>query len=274
MVLNKSKKIAPLLYILLTILMLVGIMNLIFDRTAEKSSSVVMVFAASSLTESFTAIGDLFETNNPDYDIVFNFAGTSTLNAQLNHGADADIFAAASESQIKLAYDNGFIENYTVFANNKLVLITPYGNSKVKTIADIGNQGVKLILSNENVPSGDYSRKTLLMMEESDLYGDRFYNRVIENVVSEEINVRQVVAKISLGEADAGLVYITDVIHGNRNELNVIPIPDIYMPDILYPMAVITNGSYKLGASKFMEIVLSESGQELFSKHGFGTGIR
>ncbi len=249
-------------------------MNLIYSSTADKSSPAVTVFAASSLTDSFTAIGDLFMANNSGYDIVFNFAGTSTLNAQLLHGANADIFAAASESQIKVAYDNGFIDDYTVFAKNKLVLITPYDNNKIGKIEDIGNEGVSLVLSSEVVPSGNYSKKTLLMMEESGLYGEGFYDRVIENVVSEEINVRQVVAKILLNEADAGLVYITDVTDTNKDRINVIHIPDIYMPEILYPMAVVTGGSGKSAASKFMEFVLSDSGQELFLKHGFETGIK
>ncbi|MQF97943.1 MAG: molybdate ABC transporter substrate-binding protein [SAR202 cluster bacterium] len=270
MLLNKSKKILYFLYILPTVFILWGIMNLIYNNTADKNSSVVTVFAASSLTDSFTAIGDLFMADNSDYDIVFNFAGTSTLNAQLRHGANADIFAAASESQIKVAYDNGFIDNYTVFARNKLVLITPFDNNNIKKIEDIGNKGVRLVLSNEVVPSGNYSNKTLLMMEESGLYGEGFYNRVIENVVSEEINVRQVVAKILLNEADAGLVYITDVTDNNNDRMNIIHIPEIHMPEILYPIAVIIDGSDKSGASRFMEFVLSDSAQELLSKHGFG----
>ena len=247
-------------------------MNVIYNSTVGKNSSVVTVFAASSLTDSFTDIGDLFMSNNSGYDIVFNFAGTSTLNAQLLHGAKADVFAAASESQIKVAYDNGFINDYTIFAKNKLVLITPHGNNKIGKIEDMRDEGVSLVLSNEVVPSGNYSRKTLLMMQESGLYGEGFYDRVIENVVSEEINVRQVVAKISLNEADAGLVYMTDVTDANKDKINVIHIPDIHMPEILYPMAVITGESDKLGASKFMEFVLSDSGQKILSEHGFQAG--
>ena len=126
-------------------------MNVIYNSTVGKNSSVVTVFAASSLTDSFTDIGDLFMSNNSGYDIVFNFAGTSTLNAQLLHGAKADVFAAASESQIKVAYDNDFINDYTIFAKNKLVLITPHGNNKIGKIEDMRDEGVSLVLSNEVV---------------------------------------------------------------------------------------------------------------------------
>ena len=145
-------------------------------------------------------------------------------------------------------------------------MITPHGNNKIGKIEDMRDEGVSLVLSNEVVPSGNYSRKTLLMMQESGLYGEGFY------VVSEEINVRQVVAKISLNEADAGLVYMTDVTDANKDKINVIHIPDIHMPEILYPMAVITGESDKLGASKFMEFVLSDSGQKILSEHGFQAG--
>ena len=256
------------------VLVLGNFVNLLYGKTSENRTVNVTIFAASSLTESLTDVGDLFMANNLGYEVLFNFAGTSTINAQLQQGAKADIFAAASEGQMKIAYEAGLINDYTIFARNKLILITPIYDSKVDTLDDIGIDGVRVIVANEFVPSGDYFRKVLSAIDKSEEYGDGFYDKVIENVVSEEANVRQVLAKILLGEADAGLVYFTDVMDNNRDLINIITIPNIYMPEILYPMAILNDVLDKTGASKFMEFVLSNEAQNLLSEYGFGIDIK
>jgi molybdate transport system substrate-binding protein len=210
------------------------------------------VFAASSLTEVFQAL---------DPDANFNFAGSDDLATQIDEGAAADVYAAASTKYPDELFDSGLIEKPQIFATNRLVLIVPKDNpAGVTSVADLGKEGVKLVIGAEGVPIGDYTRKVLDTMGEND---------VLENVVSEEEDVKGVVGKVSLGEADAGFVYVTDV-KPVEGKVEVIELPDSAQAKVEYPIAVVKGTEHEEAARDYVELVLGPEGQQALADAGFG----
>ena len=233
-------------------------------------SGEVVVFAASSLKEAFTEIAREFESANPGVRVSFNFAGTPTLRTQLEHGASADVFASANDAQMELAVQSGVIDGTpTAFASNRLVIVTPAGALVVNDLPDLSKGGVKLVLALPSVPVGAYSRDSLALMDISGQFQENFAAAVMSNLVSEETNVRQVVAKVVLGEADAGMAYGTDVTPDIAENVRTIEIPDEFNVLAVYPLAQVQNAPNPIGAQAFVEFVLSDKGQGILNAHGF-----
>jgi molybdate transport system substrate-binding protein len=225
------------------------------------------VFAASSLTDAFEEIAIAFEKQNPDVDITFNFAGSSTLATQITQGAPTDVFASADTTQMQVVVDAGFARGEsTIFTRNRLVVITP-SDSEIMTLEDLVKPGVLLVLAESNVPIGRYSRQALENLNET--YGADFSANVLANLVSEEPNVKQVATKVELGEADAAIVYVTDA--ALLKNVRAIEIPDDANVIASYPIATITTSEELELAQGFVDFVLSEEGQEIFGKYGFLT---
>jgi molybdate transport system substrate-binding protein len=231
----------------------------------------VTVFAAASLTGAFTEIAAAFEAAHPGVNVVFNFGGTPTLRTQLEQGARADVFASANLEQMDLATAGGVIEaSASTFARNSLVIITPKDNpANVEAPADLANEGLKLVVANEDVPVGNYTRQLLMAMGKSGDFEAGFMQKVLDNVVSLESNVKQIVAKVELGEADAGVVYGTDVTPDVAANLNEIEVPDEYNVIASYPIALVKERSNEGAAQAFIDFVLSEAGQGILQKYGF-----
>lgn len=225
----------------------------------------LVVFAASSLTESFEEVAAAFEAEHEDVEVILNFAGSSTLSTQIVQGAPADIFASADEAQMQIVADAGLLAGETqTFAQNRLVVITPEG-SPVETLSDLSRAGILLVLAGPNVPAGQYALEVLGRLNE--VYGADFSERVLANLVSEETNVRQVAAKVQLGEADAALVYATDaaVLRG----ITIIEIPEAYNVTARYPIAVLADSREPELARTFVEFTQSARGQEILAERGF-----
>lgn len=230
---------------------------------------ILTVFAAASLTESFKEIGAAFEKENPDVIVTFNFGGSQTLRAQLEQGAAADVFASADQRQMDLAIAAGVIakSGRKVFATNQLVMITPKNNpAKIQTLADLARPNIKIALAAEAVPVGVYTREALTKIEKS--IGANYKDKVLKNVVSNEDNVKQVMAKVQLGEVDAGIVYRSDVV--TASPINIVPIPDDLNMVAQYPVAPLVQSPQKELAEKFIAYLLSTSGQTLLKKWGLG----
>jgi len=193
------------------------------------------------------------------------------LRTQLREGARADVFAAADEPTMQGAQQDGTIASEPrVFVHNKLVTIVPAENrARVGKLQDLARPGVKLVLAQKEVPVGNYARQVLDKMSADPAFGSDFAARVLTNLVSEEANVRQVVAKVQLGEADAGIVYASDVTPAVRSALKVIDIPDRLNVIARYPIAVVTGAPNEAGARAFIEYVLSAAGQATLAKYGF-----
>jgi molybdate transport system substrate-binding protein len=235
-------------------------------------SGTITVFAAASLTDAFSEMAAEFERANPGVEVTFNFAGSSALRAQLEQGARADVFASADTAQMNTAKQNGAISGTEkVFARNSLVIITPKANpGGLATPKDLGRSGLKLVLAAPEVPVGNYSRQMFMNMDrDAATYGAGFNDAVLKNLASNESNVRQVVAKIELGEGDAGVVYGTDVTASVAPNLNVIQVPNAVNVIAEYPIAVVRDGSNTRGGQAFMDFVLSPAGQTILKKHGF-----
>ena len=242
--------------------------SLAASPTAIPEPQTLTVFAASSLTDVFTEISKAFEAANPGITVTLNFAGSGALRTQIEEGAPADVFASASGKEMDtLVTDNFVVKDVPqIFLTNKLVVILPANNpAALEKLEDLAKPGIKLVLAAETVPVGDYARQALDKMNAS--FGTDFKDKVLANIVSNEDNVKQVVAKVQLGEADAGIVYISDSIAAP--ELKSIEIPADLNVIAKYPIAPLTKSENADLAAKFTEYVLSAEGQAVLQKWGF-----
>ncbi len=228
------------------------------------------VFAAASLTDAFTEIGNNFQTANPNVTVIFNFGGSQTLRTQIEEGAPADVFASANAKEMDALVAGSFVmaEASQVFLSNRLVVILPVDNpAGIDSLEDLAASRIKIVLAAEEVPVGRYSREALDKMNGT--FGSDFKDKVLANVVSNEDNVKQVVAKIQLGEADAGIVYTSDAVAAP--ELKTIEIPNEMNIIAKYPIAPLVESANAELAQAFIAYVLSDEGQAILQKWGFAS---
>jgi molybdate transport system substrate-binding protein len=208
------------------------------------------VFAASSLRDVLPAF---------DKDSRYVFAGSDTLAAQIRDGADADVFLSASPSAMERLVDGGLVDRPVVFASNALVVVTPSDRDGIGSLDDLAGPGVRLVLGGDGVPVGDYARHALETAGLTD---------ALANVVSNESSVSGVLAKVALGEADAGIVYTTDVkAAGDAAEGVVIP-PELNVV-AAYPIAVTKEAGNVETAQAFVAFVAGPAGQTILAGFGF-----
>lgn len=236
--------------------------------TSTPEPRTLTVFAAASLTDAFTEIGAAFDAANPGVTTTFNFAGSQALRTQIEEGAPADVFASASGKEMDTLVTGTIVaaDVAKVFLTNKLVVILPADNpAALEKLEDLANPGIKLVLAAEDVPVGKYARQALDLMDTS--FGAGYKDKVLANVVSNEDNVKQVVSKVQLGEADAGIVYVSDSIAAP--DLKSIEIPDELNVIAKYPIAPLVKSENADLAAQFIEYVLSAEGQAVLAKWGF-----
>jgi molybdate transport system substrate-binding protein len=220
-------------------------------QTSAANERPLTVYAAASLTEVFPTI---------DSKARYNFAGSDELAAQIREGAPADVYAAASSKYPQALYQEGLVEVPATFASNLLVLIVPKDNpAGIEKIADVARPGTKLVVAAEGVPVGDYTREVLDKLQLTD---------ALENVVSNEEDVKGVVAKVALGEAEAGFVYATDAATAGV-KVRVIELPKGSQPPIEYQIAVAKRSTNKKAAEAFVQKVLAPGGQQALASAGF-----
>jgi molybdate transport system substrate-binding protein len=234
--------------------------------SAMREEHTLTVFAAASLTDAFTEIGAAFEAANPGVTVVFNFANSRALSTQIEEGAVADVFASANTKEMDTLATGGMVGEAKPFVNNLLTIIVPPDNPAGLSIPrDLSRAGLKLVLAAEEVPVGKYARQVLDKLDV--LYGAGYRDAVLANVVSNEDNVKQVVAKVQLGEVDAGIVYTSDVVAAP--ELVSIEIPAEQNVIAVYPIAVLQASSEPTLAQAFIDYVLSDEGQAVLRAWGF-----
>jgi molybdate transport system substrate-binding protein len=213
---------------------------------------LLAIFAAASLTGVFPQI---------DHAPKFQFAGSDQLAFQITQGAHADVFAAASPKYPQQLYAQGLCSKPAAFATNTVVLIVPRANpARIDSVYDLQRDGVKLVIGAQGVPIGDYTRKLLANLGLSS---------VLKNVVSQEDDVKYVVAKVALGEADAGFVYRTDV-KPVGNKVFRIAIPAAGQPTVQYQLCIPTTRQHPQLAAAFVREVLSKRGRAALRRAGFG----
>ncbi len=234
-------------------------------------SGEIVVFAASSPTDVFGDMATTFQQANPNAKLTFNFGASSQLATQLGQGAKADVFASADQTQMDNAKKADAIAGPdTVFARNRLVVITPKDNPRqITSVKDLAKDGVKFVTAQPSVPIGQYTAQMLDKAAADPAYGADFKAKVEANTVSKEDNVRQVVSKLQLGEADAAVVYSTDASTPQvRDQLQIIQVPDPLQTLATYPVAV-AKGDNAAGGQAFVAYVLGPQGQATLAKWGF-----
>lgn len=241
---------------------------LILSLFGIAAAAPLTVFAAASLTDALGEVGRAFDKAS-GHTTTFQFAGSQTLLTQLQQGARADVFASANAAQFGPLLRSGAIEGGQVFARNRLVIIAPRGNPTVGTLADLAKPGVKLVVAGAAVPVGDYTRRMLAAVDAGGAYGVDFSKRVLGNVVSEETSVRQVALKVQLGEADAGVVYVSDLTPGLKKDVRLIGVPTRFNQVARYPVGVLKEANSPEAARAFVRFLLSPDGQRILNKWGF-----
>ena len=235
-------------------------------RASAKTQEIV-VFAAASLTEAFTQVGASFEQTHPQSRVIFNFAGSQQLASQLDQGAQADIFASADQRQMDAVVSTGRIDPASVisFACNRLVVVS--SSESVASLRDLTAPGVKLVIGAQAVPVGVYTLDFLDAAAADPSYGEAFRTGVLANVVSYEQNVRAVLSKVRLGEADAGIVYATDA--QTAADVAVLGIPPHLNQLTGYQIAPLRDGSSPDVAAQFVDFLRSPEGKSLLTDAGF-----
>ena len=226
--------------------------------SADQVTGSLTVLAAASLTDGFNRIGEQFKAKHSGVDLKFSYAGSPTLVTQIQQGAPADVFASADQPNMQKVVDGGLNSGAPkVFARNKLQIVVLAGNPKgIKGLADLANPGTVVILCAPAVPCGNYANQAFTKA------GIKVTAR------SQEPDVNAVVSKVSLGEADAGIVYVTDVKAAGAKVAGV-DIPDAQNVVVSYPMATVKGGANPKGGSAFVDFVLSLPGQAILANYGF-----
>jgi molybdate transport system substrate-binding protein len=240
--------------------------------TAEfpADGGTLTVFAAASLVDAFGQIVTDIQTAHPNVTITVETGGSQALVIQLQEGAKADVLATANTSTMKTAQESNLIDGApVVFTGNRLVIVTPDGNpANVTSLDDLARSGVKLVVAGPDVPVGSYMAKTICKYASSADAPAGFLDGFNGNIVSEETDVRSVLAKVQTGEADAGIVYASDAIASNLagQKVNAIEFP--FETTATYPIAPVAGGNTAL-AQAFISYVLSPEGQKVLADYGF-----
>jgi len=241
-------------------------------QSATPATQTLTVMAAASLTESFTELGKQFESQHAGVTVQFNFAGSQQLAQQLSEAAPADVFASANAKQMTAAVDAGRVDAAAphAFVSNRLVVIMPSANpAGITALPDLAKPGLKLILAAKEVPVGQYSLDFIAKATQDPAFGSGYQDAVLANVVSYEENVKSVLSKVALGEADAGIVYSSDVTLDAAGKVTRIDIPDNLNVIASYPIAVIKDSARAELAQAFVDFVSSAEGQAVLAKYGF-----
>jgi molybdate transport system substrate-binding protein len=259
----------PLATILAVVLVLAGCTKSRPSGPAQEQG--LTVFAAASLREPFSRLGKQFHNEHPNVLLAFQFAGTQELRTQLEHGARADVFASADQWHMNDLARSGLVLSPTVFVQNEPVLVVARTSAtSLRSLADLPSMA-RVVLGVPEVPIGRYAIQVL--ERASALYGPDFRLRVEAKVCSREFNVKQVLTKVAMGEAQAGIVYRSDVTPPEET-VDVVTIDPEVNVLAEYPIAVVSDSTRKELAQRWVTFVLSSKGQVELSKAGFTIPLR
>jgi molybdate transport system substrate-binding protein len=217
----------------------------------------ITVFAAASLTDAFTEIGTAFESENPDVSVEFSFAASSALREQILAGAPADVFASANTSNMDQVVEGGAASDPENFVTNQLQIAVPPGNDAgVTGLNDFANADLLIGLCAEEVPCGEFGREALANAG------------ITASIDTNEPDVRSLLTKVEVGDLDAGIVYVTDVLAAG-DAVEGVDIPADVNVIATYPIAALTDAGNADVADAFVEFVLSDEGQEVLGSYGF-----
>lgn len=224
---------------------------------ASRLTGSLTVFAAASLTETFNDLKTQLVADHPNLDLTYNFAGSQTLVTQLQQGGPGDVFASADDKNMQRAVDAGLVEQPRTFARNKLEIAVAPGNPKnIRGLADLARPDLAVVLEDPSVPAGAYTRQALSKVGTS------------VKPKSLELDVKAALAKVVSGEADAAVVYVTDV-KAAGTRVTGVPIPDDRNVIASYPIAVVKASGSMAAARAFVDEVVTGKGEQVLKDHGF-----
>jgi molybdate transport system substrate-binding protein len=231
--------------------LVLGLTVAVASAPARPDKSGLTVYGAASLTDAFPKI---------DRAARYSFAGSNMLAAQVRQGAPADVFASANTALPDQLHDDKLCSKPVVFTRNTLVVIVPTANpARIRNVYDLGKRGVKLVIAAPGVPVGNYTLEVLRKMNLTSAFS---------NVVSRETDVREVLAKVAIGEADAGFVYSTDA-RTVPYKVRVLAIPPWARPNVEYGLCIVAASTHKPASAAFVRRVLGKAGQQVLRKYGF-----
>jgi molybdate transport system substrate-binding protein len=222
-----------------------------FAGSSHKSPPRLTVFAAASLTNVFPRI---------DSRARYSFGGSNMLAAQIEQGLPADVFASADTGLPWQLHRKGLVTRPVAFTSNKLVIVVAHGNPlQLHSVGDLERSGLRIVMAAAGVPVGDYTRKVLARLGLSDL---------VDKAVSQETDVREVLSKVALGEADAGFVYATDA-KTVKGKVSLLGIPKKAQPRVLYAAAAVKSSKHLQAAKAWVQRLLAKSAQRKLRAAGF-----
>lgn len=226
------------------------------------------IFAASSLTEALTEVARSYEQQHPEDRVLLNFAGSQTLAMQIEQGAPADLFISANRTVMNRLQNSALVSDVQPLLGNRLALAVRIDlRPPLKSIADLTRPDLLLVIGNPQVPIGRYTRQLFTGLATDAAYGPELVTRIKQNIVSEESRVKAIVAKLLLGEADAGFVYLSDI---TSDKLNTVRLPEKLNPLAIYPLAKVRDGI--VASDRFYNFLQTSAAADIFRRHGFLSG--
>lgn len=238
---------------------------------AEKAAPTITVFAAASLGDAFRALAGAYQERS-GVAVELTLAGSQQLAFQIREGAPADVFASANSIQMDEVVASGRVDPASVrdFAANRLVVAAAAEpDNPISSLEDLAKDGVRLVLAAGEVPAGRYALEFLTKASEDPAFGGDYKQAVLRNVISYEENVKAVLNKVALGEADAGIVYVTDLYGQAGGQVRAVAIPDPFNVEARYPIAPVADSRNPAAAQAFVDFVLSAEGQSILEEYDF-----
>ena len=236
------------------------------SQPAEETE--ITVFAAASLTGALTELGEEFEKANPGIHVVYNFAGSQTLKTQILEGADCDLYISANNKQFDPVVEAGLIEDKKILLQNKLGIAVVKGNPLgIKDLGSLAGSGVELAIGDESVPFGQYTRDIISKYQDDGHAG--YVDAFMGNVVTQVDAVDKVKSYLTLGEADASIVYVSDISKSDKESIDIIPINDKYNIIADYPYGITKNTAHLDAVKTFESYLTGPEGDVLLTDYGF-----
>lgn len=234
----------------------------------QSSGATLIVLAAANTTDPLIEIIGIFQLQHPGVSVVPEYAGTQVLATQAQQGAPFDVFVSADRAHIDALARAGLVGDAVPLSNGHEVIVVPKDNpARIASLRDLADKNAQIVLGVDTVPIGIYTRQVLAKASAD--YGADFSARVLAHAVSFETNVKQVLEKVALGEADAGVVYFTDVSPAYKDKVRIVGIPQRYEVTAQNFMAAATHSSHPDFVRDFISTATGPTGQSIFRKHGY-----
>ena len=261
----KQNKLPAILALALCILIAVTAAGCISQPAEEVE---ITVFAAASLTGALTELGENFEVENPNIKVVYNFAGSQTLKTQILEGADCDLYISANNKQFDPVVEAGLIEDKMTLLQNKLGIAVVKGNPlRIDDLGDLSADGVELAIGDESVPFGQYTRDIINKYQGDNHAG--YVDAFMGGVVTQVDAVDKIKSYLTLGEADASIVYVSDISKSDKESIDIIPINDKYNIIADYPYGITKNTAHLDAVKIFESYLTGPEGDVLLTDYGF-----